>query len=142
MSSVSTPARSHTPAVPGWLAPTAMATSAFLAIGIVIQAFLAGSGLFEGKPDLITAHEMLGNVIFLVGVAQIVVAFIGLQKGAFGRAFLIVSIVLLALVVAQLGLGYSSRDSATALAWHLPNGVLLMGACTWSAALAWRRDRA
>jgi hypothetical protein len=119
-----------------------MATSAFLAISIVVQAFLAGSGVFDSNPDLITVHEMLGNVIFLAGVAQIVVAFIGLQKGTFGRSFLIVSIAILALVVAQIGLGYASRDNVSSLAWHLPNGVLLMGACTWSAVLAWGRNRA
>jgi hypothetical protein len=31
------------------------------------------------------------------------------------------------LVVAQLGLGYSGRESATAMSFHIPNGVLIFG---------------
>jgi hypothetical protein len=31
------------------------------------------------------------------------------------------------LVIGQLGLGYSGRESATALSLHIPNGVLIFG---------------
>ena len=32
-----------------------------------------------------------------------------------------------ALCFAQIGLGYVGRETAEAAAWHIPNGVLLMG---------------
>ena len=110
-----------------------------LALAIVVQAALAGSGLFKGNRDLIDGHEMLGNVIFLISAIQVVLAFLSMQKGLTGKALLVTSIITLGLVVAQLGLGYSGRESADAKAWHLPNGVLLMGACTLNLALAWIR---
>jgi hypothetical protein len=126
---------------PTWLDPLVRTSSVLLSVGLVIQGFLGGSGFFEGKPGLVTAHEMIGNLAFLVAIGQVVAVFLGLQKGLFSRALLIVSIALLGLVVAQLGLGYSGRDNATIMAWHLANGVLLMGACTLSAALAFLNPR-
>jgi hypothetical protein len=41
------------------------------------------------------------------------------------------------LVIAQIGLGYTGRTEATAMAWHLPNGVLLMGLSTMLAGTLW-----
>jgi len=114
-------------------------TSVLLALGLLVQAWLGGTGFFEGNADLITAHEMLGNVFFLVAAVQIALAFFAMQKGLAARSLLIVSILLLVDVVAQLGLGYSGRENASAIAWHLPNGVLLMGLCTMSLVLAWTR---
>ncbi len=122
-------------------------TSVLLAVGLLVQAWLGSSGFFEGETNLTSAHEMLGNVFFLVAVVQIALsalAFFALQKGLATRSLLIVSILLLADVVAQLGLGYVGRENASAMAWHLPNGVLLMCLCTLSLVLAWGRtgDRA
>ncbi len=114
-------------------------TSVLLTLGLLVQAWLGGSGFFEGEADLITAHEMLGNVFFLVAAVQIALSFFAMRKGLASRSLLIVSILLLVDVVAQLGLGYSGRESASAMAWHLPNGVLLMGLCTLSLVLAWTR---
>ncbi len=114
-------------------------TSVVLALGLLVQAWLGGTGYFEANADLITAHEMLGNIFFLVAAVQIALAFVAMRKGLASRSLLIVSILQLVDVVAQLGLGYSGRESASAMAWHLPNGVLLMGLCTLSLVLAWTR---
>lgn len=114
-------------------------TSVLLTLGLVAQAWLGSAGFFEAETDLTAAHEMLGNVFFLGAAVQIVLAFLAWQKGVASRALVIVSVVLLAGVVAQLGLGYVGRENASAMAWHLPNGVLLMGLCTLSLALAWNR---
>ena len=113
------------------------ATSAFLALGLLVQAWLGSSGFFNGNPDLITGHEMFANVFVLVGLAQVILAFLAMRKGILTQGFLIVSALILVAVVAQIGLGYAGRDSATALSWHLPNGVLLMGLCTLSLVQVW-----
>ena len=119
-------------------------TSVLLTLGLLVQAWLGGSGFFEGEADLITAHEMLGNIYFLVAAIQIALSFFALQKSVMARSLLIVSILLLVDVAAQLGLGYSGRENASAMAWHMPNGVLLMCLCMLSLILVWGRpgDRA
>lgn len=114
-------------------------TSVLLTLGLLAQAWLGSAGFFEGEANLVTAHEMLGNIFFLVAVVQIALSFFAMQKGVAARSLLIVSMLLLAGVVAQLGLGYVGRENASAMAWHLPNGVLLMGLCTLSLILAWGR---
>lgn len=114
-------------------------TSALLAFGLLVQAWLGSTGFYTAEPDLVTGHEMLGNVFFLVAIVQVALAFFAMHRGLASRSLLIVSVLLLAGVVAQLGLGYAGRESADAMAWHLPNGVLLMGLCTASAVMVWGR---
>lgn len=106
---------------------------------IVIMAFLAGQGLWEGERNLITGHGHLGNGIFALVAIQIVLAFLAFQKGQIGRYHLILNGVIMLLLFTQIGLGYSGRESASARAWHFPNGVLLMGASTVNAVLFWVR---
>lgn len=112
-------------------------TSLLLALGLIVQAWLASSGFYQIKPDRVDAHEMAGNVFFLVAAIQLVLAFLAAQRRLVPRSLIVVSALLLLDVVAQLGLGYSGRDSANAMALHLPNGVLLMGLCTSSVAIVW-----
>jgi len=126
---------------PGWIVPAVQAISALLAIGIVVQAFLGGSGFLQNRPTLVDIHEMVGNVVFLLAVAQLAIAFMGMQKGLVPRGLVIASAIVVVLEIAQLGLCYSGRESLDARVWHLPNGVLLMGACTWAAALAFTSTR-
>ncbi len=114
-------------------------TAAFLALGLLVQAWLGSSGFFNREPDLIAIHEMLGNLFFLGAVVQIVLAFVATQKNLAPKALLHVSGLILLASVAQIGLGYAGRENAGAMAWHLPNGVLLMCLCTLSLVLAWNR---
>jgi hypothetical protein len=101
---------------------------------------LGSNGFFQGEPGLITGHAQLGNALFLVAGIQAVLSFMGSQKGFVSRNFVIASVILLLLIVGQIGLGYSSRDSVDALTWHLPNGVLLMGLSTYTLVVAWSRN--
>jgi hypothetical protein len=121
---------------PTWIDPAVKATSALLTIGLVVQAYLGSSGMLQIRPNLVTAHEMIGNIAFLLAVAQVVIAFTGMQKGVLSRNLVISSALVVILVIAQLGLGYSGRENLDIRVWHIANGVLLMGACTWTAALA------
>jgi hypothetical protein len=108
-----------------------------LAVGVLIQAWLGSTGFFQGEPGRIDVHAMLGNFMFLVAVIQVGIAFYAMPNGFASRNLLILAVVTVLLLVAQIGLGYSTRDSIDALAWHLPNGVLLMGVTTATAVLAW-----
>lgn len=112
-------------------------------LGILVQAVLASQGLFNGKPDLISGHGMFGNLLLVIAVAIVGIALYGrakfappLDNGALAR-----SVILVVLVVIQVMLGYATRDSTTAIAWHIPNGVLLMGLSAVNAAMAWAKPR-
>jgi hypothetical protein len=101
-----------------------------LAFGVLVNAFIAGRSLI-GEWDIVV-HGIIGNVVFVFAVAAVVIALIA--KAA--RATIIATAVLAVLVFAQVGLGYSGRDSLDAMAWHIPNGVLIMGLAMWVAARA------
>jgi hypothetical protein len=92
---------------------------------VVVQAFLAGRGFMMGKPDLIDAHGMVGNVLFLLGIELVVIASIGFRKGVLDMTDLALSAVMGLLIVGQIGLGYAGRDNTTAASLHWPNGVLI-----------------
>jgi hypothetical protein len=106
---------------------------------VVIMAFLAGQGLFGGSPDRITDHGYLGNLVFILGVAQVAVAFLGFQKGAVSRGMLLTTLLILVMIFAQIGLGYAGHRSGTkdATVVHFGLGVLLMGVSSFSAARFW-----
>jgi hypothetical protein len=93
---------------------------------VLLQAVLAGRGWFIDY-DLIEVHGLIGNLTFLLAMLLVVGAWLGRQSGVMTNTELIMSIALLALVAAQLGLGYSGRDSQTAASLHVPNGILVTG---------------
>lgn len=93
---------------------------------VLVQAFLAGRGLWLDT-DLIDLHGMLANAIFLVVVAQLVLAVAIGVRGAPGQRLLASNAVLVLLVLMQTGLGYSGRTDMEARAWHIPLGVLIFG---------------
>jgi hypothetical protein len=115
------PERATAAARPEWLSAYKAVTALFAAL-VLIQAFLAGRGWFKDL-DLIDVHGVVGNVVFLVAVGQVALAFLTVGRGA----PLLLGGALVVLVVAQIGLGYAGRDSAEAAAWHVPNGVLIAG---------------
>ncbi len=104
------------------------------AVLILAQAVLAGQWMFGG--GRIDVHGWLGNVTFLLAIGLVGLAFVGRRGGALGAVDLALSAVLLLLVVAQLGLGYSGRACAPAATLHGPNGVLLTGVTAAILALA------
>jgi hypothetical protein len=113
------------------------AVAALGAALILIQAVLAGRGWFTDM-DLIETHGIVGNVTFLVIVAQAALAVALGLRGGNRTLFLLLNAVMAVLVVAQIGLGYSTRDSAEAASWHVPLGVFLFGVTTYHLALASR----
>jgi anaerobic C4-dicarboxylate transporter len=108
-------------------------TSIVLVLGVLLQAWLGSSGFFQGNSDRITMHEMVANGLFLIALAQLVIAFLAYRRGAATMTVVGVAALSLLSLVAQIGLGYGSRDSVDALVWHLPNGVLLMAINAWLA---------
>ena len=100
-------------------------------IAVLVQAFIAGDHLF--KAGAIDIHGYIANGVFTLVVVSLLLAFLTKEpKVQIGLA-----IALVALVSAQMGLGYSGRDSLDAASWHVPNGVLIFGIATLRAATSW-----
>lgn len=105
---------------PGLL--TAYRVMAGLSVLIVlVQAALAGRNINLGAG--IELHGILGNIVFTLAVVMVVLSFLTQTRGVVvGHA-----VAFAALCFVQVGLGYVGRETAQAAAWHIPNGVLLMG---------------
>lgn len=115
--------------------------SAVLAVMVPVMAFLAGQGFFNAKPEWINRHGDIGNVLFLVAIVQLVLAFMLYQKKLVSMNLLGLNVLIVIAVAGQIGLGYSGTEnnSGTAVAWHLPLGVAIMGLTTINAVIAWLR---
>jgi hypothetical protein len=107
-------------------------TTHLFAIFVLVQAVMAGQIVAEGEMQ--TAHGILGNITFLLGVAGLVLAIVVRAP----KSAITLAAALIALLVLQIALGYSGRDSAGATAWHIPNGVLIFGLATWQLMLGRR----
>ncbi len=94
---------------------------------VLVQAAFIGQGLYRPDTDLVRVHGYIGNATFLLVAVQTALAFFAGFRGRTRATLLGTSIVLLILVIAQIGLGYSGRDGGQAAAWHIPNGVLIFG---------------
>lgn len=102
------------------------ALAGLAALLVLIQAVLAGQWI-GGDLSVIVTHGWLGSgTLLLVGLLA-VMSFIGMRQGLFDAKPLAISVVLLVLVVAQLGLGYAGRSSNGAASMHVPLGVLIFG---------------
>ena len=97
-------------------------------MSVLLQAILAGRGWFVlGSHNLIEVHGVVGNLTFILVLLLVVGAWLGRQAGVMTNTELILSVALVVLTAAQLGLGYSGRDSGTAASLHIPNGILVTG---------------
>jgi hypothetical protein len=99
-----------------------------VAFGVLVNAFIAGRSLI-GDWDILV-HGIIGNGVFVFAVLALVLAVV-LRAG---RTTVAAAALLAVLVFAQVGLGYSGRNSPDAVAWHIPNGVLIFGLAVWTAA--------
>lgn len=108
------------------------------AVLILLQAIMAGQFLFRASefPHLRQDHGMVGNLIFLVVIAQVILAVLGLQRRLWGSNILVINAVILLLIFVQVGLGYGGRSSVFAASLHVPNGVLLFGIAVLNAVIA------
>lgn len=114
--------------------------SAVIAVGIILLAALVSQGIWGGEGSgFITGHGHLGNAVFALAGIQFLLALVMYQKKQISATHMVITFALVVLLLAQAGLGYSGRSEKSLIAWHVPNGVLLMGIATFSTAMAWFR---
>lgn len=95
------------------------------------QAVIAGQHIFGSWG--IGVHAALGNAAFTIAVLLAAVAWARLDRGPLR----LVAIAIMVLLTAQIGLGYSTRDSDSAAALHIPLGVAVFGAVLYQLLVAW-----
>ena len=110
-----------------------------IALLILVQATLAGQFEHNGA-DLKGVHAMMGNILFMLAIVQLALAW--LTRDAWRYKMVIWSALVLLLIVAQIGLGYGSRDSGDSAAIHIPVGVFLFALSSIIAMLAMMDERA
>jgi hypothetical protein len=116
--------------------PIINAATALAVVGLVFaQAVIAGRSTRLFGSWSIELHGMLGNIVFLLAAG----ACVGSFAAKAGRRSQALTIALLILTMAQLGLGYSGRQSLSSAAWHIPVGVATFGVAVLNATTA--RDR-
>ena len=103
---------------------------------VLVQAFLAGRGIYPGDRDLIDAHGIVANLVFLLAVANVILAFLATKASQQRGLFLGLSGLVLVLTVAQIAMGYAIEDNLDVGGWHILNGVLIMGLGTAHGVLA------
>lgn len=109
------------------------ALSVLTALLLILQPILIGQ-YFNRDQDYLDVHELVANIVFISVVAQTVVCFLGRSK--WGFTTVLWNVMLITLVVAQIGLGYGGRDSASSREIHMPLGVLIFGLGLITAMLA------
>lgn len=110
-------------------APRALA--AVIAALVLVQAVIAGrSNRLFGSWD-IGLHGTLGNIVFALALANLTLV----ARRRASRALVVTAAALVAVLTAQLGLGYAGRDSVAAAGWHIPLGVAAFGLAVWNLAL-------
>lgn len=107
-----------------WTRPAFRLLTVLMFALVAIQPLLGGWGWFRDR-DFIDIHAMVANTIFLISVVLVVLAFLsGFRRKMWLAAW---SIVLLLMVTAQMGLGYSSEGRPSVAALHIPVGVFTFG---------------
>ena len=104
-----------------------------LVLLVLIQAVIAGNYERFGYGSWsIVPHGILGNVSFLLAVAAMVLTIVGKLP----KRLLTIAVVLVVLMTAQIGMGYSVENNETLGAWHIPLGVLIFGLAVWQSSVA------
>ena len=98
---------------------------------MVVMAGLAGNGIFK-KGDmewLVTGHMHLGNLMFAMAVAQMVLCYVLFIRTAIGGGLMLASALVMLFTFGQIGLGYSTRNNyVDIVGWHIALGVALTAA--------------
>jgi cytochrome b561 len=113
--------------------------SALVVFGIVVMAALIGQGVWGGERGLINGHRDWGIAVLVLAVIQFILAVTLYQRKRISWVPMVLSFIIVALLVGQMGLGFSSRQNKELVAWHVPLGVLLMSLTTLNATLIWLR---
>jgi hypothetical protein len=106
---------------------------------VILQAVLAGLFISGEEFDAKDMHEMTANVIFLAVAVQLVLSFLARGWSEYRLIYWVAC--LLVLSVAQIGLGYASRDNTFPEAVHIPLGVFIFGLALVISTLAVLEDR-
>lgn len=104
--------------------------SAATALLVIVQASLIGQYLFLGHGDMLGLHGWLGSGSFVLAILLTAAAFMAVRQGELPRSVLLTGLVVTALMVVQLGLGYMGRKLGLAAAIHIPNGVFIASLLT------------
>jgi len=102
-----------------------------LVILVAAQAVIAGQHIFGSWG--IGVHAAIGNAAFTLALLLAAVAWLRLDR----RPLSVISIAIVVLLTAQIGLGYATRDSESAAALHIPLGVAVFGAVLYQLLVAW-----
>ena len=111
------------------------------AVLIVLQAWLGSQGAFNGTGWMVTGHGHLANGMFMLITVQTALSWLLYTRRLASIREIIMNVVLVALTITQIGLGYSTRNGeiwGTMVSVHIPNGVLLMSLSTVVALFAFR----
>jgi hypothetical protein len=93
------------------------------AVMVLVMAAIAGHSVRMFGSGDIEVHGYLGELLFALSVVMVVLSFLTQTRGVVvGHA-----VAFAALCFAQVGLGFVGRETLEAAAWHIPNGVLIMG---------------
>lgn len=101
--------------------------SALNVVLVLIMAILGGR--FFISPSVIEVHGYIGNFVFLLVVGFAALLYLSKPGGPLGKILLGLTVLTVLLVVSQIGLGYSGRESVRAMSLHIPVGVLIFGIC-------------
>ena len=93
----------------------------------VVQALIGSSGFFRSEDSInyTTIHAIVANTLFPLAI--ILFGLVFLAQFQRRNQMIIWTGLLLIAIISQIGLGYSTRDDATLLAWHIPSGVAIFG---------------
>lgn len=107
---------------------------------MVATAALAGNGIFKsGTMEwLVTGHQHVGNLLFVMAVLQLVISFLLWSRKAISGGTMLASALVFLFTFGQIGLGYSTRSHMVDLVgWHIALGVALTAATAMMATMMW-----
>lgn len=107
---------------------------------LIAQAALGGNGIFKsGSMEwLITAHEAIGNLAFLVALAVVGVSYVLWSRKTISGGTMLTSALVFVLTLAQISLGYATKGNIVDVAgWHIAMGVTLTAATAILATRMW-----
>ncbi len=114
------------------------------AVLMVGTAALAGNGIFRAgsHPWLITGHQHTGNLLFAMGVLQMVVIYVLWTRKDVRGSVMATSALVFLLTFAQIGLGYMTRTRMLdVVGWHIALGVGLTAVVAMLATQLWMHPR-
>ena len=113
--------------------PVHLVVAGLLVVGLFIQVFLAGMGVFSSAADFET-HQQFGYWLTLLPVILIVTGLVG----RFGRAEVIAAAVMFGQFILQSILVLQRQSTPAIAALHPVNGFIVLLIAIWLARDAWR----